>query len=117
MFWFLYFIFALLAIDVVKEIIQFGSPTTRTLILFFITSIGFLFPLKKHYIPFLRNGKRLRQEKWYRDLLNRYGIEFIFNVEIRKLIKSRDIEFMLSDPYRNEALKEEFHQVISKEKL
>ena len=61
--------------------------------------------------------KLLRQEEWYKAIVNEHGNLFIFNNAFRDFIYQNDIVNILKDKDQSQALQEQLIQLLIKENL
>ncbi|MCY8230372.1 hypothetical protein [Priestia endophytica] len=59
--------------------------------------------------------KRLKKEKWFQEIVNRYGILFQKNTEVRNFIERTNIEEVLKDPLQTELFQLQLEKVLVKE--
>lgn len=59
----------------------------------------------------------LRQEIWYKKILERYGILIQMNHSVRKFVEQTDIEKILKYPENTNRFQIELETVLTKEKL
>ena len=73
-------------------------------------------PSKKN-LSINKKIKLLRQEEWYKEIVNKYGNLFIFNNAFRDFIYRNDIVNILKDKGHCQVLKEQIIQLLIKENL
>ena len=61
--------------------------------------------------------KLLRQEEWYKEIVNKHGNLFIFNNAFRDFIYQNDIANILKDKEQCQVLQEQLIQLLIKENL
>ena len=61
--------------------------------------------------------KLLRQEEWYKEIVNKHGNLFIFNNVFRDFIYQNDIVNILKDKEQCQVLQEQLIQLLIKENL
>ena len=61
--------------------------------------------------------KLLRQEEWYKAIVNEHGNLFIFNNAFRDFIYQNDIVNILKDKDQSQVLQEQLIQLLIKENL
>ena len=61
--------------------------------------------------------KLLRQEEWYKAIVNKHGNLFIFNNTFRDFIYQNDIVNILKDKEQCQVLQEQLIQLLIKENL
>ena len=61
--------------------------------------------------------KLLRQEEWYKAIVNKHGNLFIFNNAFRDFIYQNDIANVLKDKEQCQVLQEQLIQLLIKENL
>ena len=61
--------------------------------------------------------KLLRQEEWYKAIVNEHGNLFIFNNAFRDFIYQNDIVNILKDKEQSQVLQEQLIQLLIKENL
>ncbi|MFP7223707.1 hypothetical protein [Priestia filamentosa] len=59
--------------------------------------------------------KRLKKEKWFQEIVNRYGMLFQANTEMRNFIERTNIEEVLKDPLQTELFQLQLEKVLAKE--
>ena len=64
-----------------------------------------------------RKIKLLRQEEWYKEIVNKHGNLFIFNNAFRDFIYQNDIANVLKDKEQCQVLQEQLIQLLIKENL
>jgi hypothetical protein len=73
-------------------------------------------PSKKS-ISINKKIKLLRQEDWYKAIINKHGKLFIFNNAFRDFIYQNDIENILKDKEQSKILQEQLMGLLIKESL
>ena len=73
-------------------------------------------PSKKN-ISINKKIKLLKQEDWYKAIVNKHGNLFIYNNAFRDFIYQNDIENILKDKEQSKVLQEQFMQLLIKENL
>lgn len=73
-------------------------------------------PSKKN-ISINKKNKLLKQEDWYKAIVNKHGNIFIYNNTFRDFVYQNDIENILKDKEQSKVLQEQFVQLLIKENL
>ena len=73
-------------------------------------------PSKKN-LSINKKIKLLRQEEWYKAIVNKHGNLFIFNNAFRDFIYQNDIVNILKDKEQCQVLQEQLIQLLIKENL
>ena len=73
-------------------------------------------PSKKS-ISINKKNKLLRQEDWYKEIVNKHGNLFLFNSAIRDFIYQNDIGNILKDKEQSKVFQEQLMQLFIKENL
>lgn len=73
-------------------------------------------PSKKN-ILINKKIKLLKQEDWYKAIVNKHGNLFIFNNAFRDFIYQNDIANVLKDKEQSQVLQEQLIQLLIKENL
>lgn len=71
----------------------------------------------KKNISINKKIKLLKQEDWYKAIVNKHGNLFIYNNAFRDLVYQNDIENILKDKEKSKVLQEQFVQLLIKENL
>ncbi|NRD81094.1 hypothetical protein HPT25_27765 [Bacillus sp. BRMEA1] len=85
--------------NIIQKILT-KSITYYDLSIFVLLVVLFLIGLNKFYLKYHKKVKKLRQEIWFQDLLNRHSSLFLSNVSIQEYIEKSNVEDILKD--RNE---------------
>lgn len=103
-------------IDILKGIFN-SSYLLYDLFPLVIFLLLFLLGVKKYYITYYRKCNRLRKQKWFKELLNRYTFLFLFNSSIQEYIEKSDIKDILNDQEKTAKFKDNLRGIIIKENL
>ena len=71
----------------------------------------------KNNISINKKIKLLKQEDWYKAIVNKHGNLFIYNNAFRDFVFQNDIENILKDKEQSKVLQEQFVQLLIKENL